>query len=95
MYLTHYAEDGTIKGFYVRSLHHDIPSPVLEITAEQHADYFARGQRHKIIDGEFVYVEPEPQSPEVVTPEVNQDVADLWQAMLAMSSELEALKGGQ
>lgn len=29
-----------------------------------------------------------------VTPVVNQDVADLWQAMLLMSAELEALKGG-
>jgi hypothetical protein len=31
---------------------------------------------------------------EIVTPPVNQDVADLWQAMLTMSAELEALKGG-
>jgi hypothetical protein len=32
---------------------------------------------------------------EIVTPPVNQDVADLWQAMLHMSAELEALKGGK
>lgn len=30
-----------------------------------------------------------------VTPHVDQNVADLWQAMLAMSAELEALKGGR
>ncbi len=59
MYLAHYAEDGTIKGFYLPSMHRDIPSPVLEITAEQHADYFNRGQNHRIVDGVWTYVEPE------------------------------------
>ena len=59
MYLAHYAADGTIKGFYLLKLHRDIPTPTIEITAEQHADYFARGQNHRIVDGVWTYVEPE------------------------------------
>ncbi|WP_373325612.1 DUF4376 domain-containing protein [Sporomusa paucivorans] len=59
-YLAHYnADTGTIQGFYSSGLHRDIPSPTLEITAEQHADYFARGQNHRVIDGVWTYVEPE------------------------------------
>lgn len=34
------------------------PTPFITITAEQHTDFFTRGQRHQVINGEFVYVEP-------------------------------------
>lgn len=95
MYLAHYDTDGAIKGFYLPELYQNIPSPTIEITEEQHADFFERGQNHKVIDGVFTYVEPPEPEPQVITPEVNSDIADLWQAMLAMSAELEALKGGE
>ena len=32
---------------------------------------------------------------QVVTPPVDQGMADIWEAMLAMASEIEALKGGE
>lgn len=68
MYQAYYDTDGTIKGFYIVGMHRDIPSPTLEITAEQHADYFARGQNHKVIDGVWAYVEPaEPTMAELKT----------------------------
>jgi len=31
---------------------------------------------------------------QIVTPAADQDIADLWQAMLTMSAELDVLKGG-
>ncbi len=51
-------------------------------------------------DDQFYFADEIPmQSPEqetqIITPEVNSDIADLWQAMLDMSAELEALKGGK
>ena len=94
MFQAHYAEDGTIQGFYIPGLHRDIPSPTIEITAEQHADYFARGQNYKVINGIWTYVEPVESEQQIVTPPVDHNIADLWQAMLAISAELEALKGG-
>ena len=92
MYQAHYAEDGTIKGFYLPGMHRDIPSPVLEITAEQHTDYFARGQNHKVIDGVWTYVEPEPQET-VITPPIDQDTADMWEAILTLSAKIEEMEG--
>lgn len=38
------------------------------------------------------HLNPKPQ---VITPQVNQDIADLYQAMLEMSAEIEILKGGK
>lgn len=32
---------------------------------------------------------------QVITPPVDQSMADMWEALLAMSAEIEALKGGQ
>lgn len=95
MYQVHYdAETGAIKGFYLLGLHAVIPAPYIDITIKQHADFFARGQNHRVIDGIWTYVEPPEPEPVVVTPEVNKDVADIWEAMLAMSAEIETLKGG-
>jgi hypothetical protein len=95
-YLAHYAEDGRIKGFYVAGMHRDIPIPTMGITADQHADYFSRGQNHRVVNGSWTYVdhpiEPEPQ---IITPEIDQDTADMWEAILTLSAELETLKGGQ
>jgi hypothetical protein len=58
MYLANYDTGGNILGFYIQGMHMNIPEPTLEITDEQHQEYFNKGQNHKVIDGKFVYVEP-------------------------------------
>lgn len=47
----------------------------------------------KEIEDAWAEIQAKANAP--VTPYVDQNVADLWQAMLAMSAELEALKGGK
>lgn len=79
MYQAHYTADGTIKGFYIVGLHPNIPTPTLEITTEQHADYFARGQNHRVIEGVWMYVEPEEPTPEEQQAAKLQEI-DTWTA---------------
>jgi hypothetical protein len=72
-----------------------IPTPYAEITEAEHVDWM-QNQATRRIDIEtkklVEYTPPEP-APVIVTPKVDQNVADLWEAMLTMSAELEVLKG--
>lgn len=58
-YLAH--DTGTIISFYpveMVDLYNEIPTPNIEVTEEQRQEYFLRGRQHRIVNGEFVYVEP-------------------------------------
>lgn len=96
-YATYNLESGEIVGFRPIGDTYPTPTPMpyIVITPEQHTDFFARGQNHRVINDVWTYVEPELQAPEVVTPPVDQDTADMWEAILSMSAELEIFKGGQ
>lgn len=91
MYLAHYDTDGNVLGFYIQGMHAETPKPVIEITEEQHTEFFTKGQNHKVLNGTFIYVEPPAPVLQVVTPALNQDIADLWEAILAISAD----KGGK
>ena len=82
MYLAHYADGGTIKGFYLQGMHRDIPTPTIEITAEQHADFFRRGQNHRVIDGVWTYVEP-------AGPTLDELKATKWESIKKTRNTLE------
>jgi hypothetical protein len=47
---------------------------------------------YAIMDSEEIQVDTELS---IITPSIDQNIADIWEAMLAMSAELEALKGGK
>lgn len=94
MYLANYDQEGKILGFYIQGMHANIPEPTLEITEEQHQEYFNNGQNYKVIDGEFMYVEPEPQATQIVTPVIDQNIADMYEVMFDMAARLEKLEGG-
>lgn len=48
-----------------------------------------------LLEIETAWEEMQAETNAPITPPIDQNVADLWQAMLALSAELEALKGGQ
>lgn len=66
MFYAEYDDNGNVTGFYnplLAERYGGIPTNVISITTEQHAEFFARGQRHKVQkqnDGSmaFVYIEP-------------------------------------
>lgn len=75
MYLAHYDDKtGCILGFYIPGMHRDIPVPTMEITNEQHVDFFARGQRHKVVNKVWTYVEPAAPSIDVLKEQAWQEV---------------------
>lgn len=80
MYLTHYTEDGTIIGFYLPGLHVNIPSPTIEVTKEQHAEYFTKGQSFKVINGEFTYISPPGMTPADQQATMQKQLTDAVQA---------------
>lgn len=43
---------------------------------------------------ETAWAEIQAEANKPVTPPVDQSMADMWEALLAMSAEIEALKGG-
>ncbi|MCC5468706.1 hypothetical protein, partial [Pelosinus baikalensis] len=69
--------------------------PNIEITDVEHDDWMQNQATRKIDTDTLRLVEytPPEQSPVIVTPTTNQDLADVWEAMLTMSAELETLKG--
>lgn len=96
---------GDVLGFYNPAYDYPngIPVPNIEITDQQHQEYFAKGQRHKVLKQSdetlvFVYVEPEPLSKEELQA---ADIAALdaeYQpqfAGLAQSLGLATLDGNQ
>lgn len=95
MFYVLFNSDGGVKGCYIAGMHPNIPDGTEEVTKEDF-DKYCTHQFFKGSDGNPTPIPAvtEPQSPQIITPPVDQDVADLWQAMLTMSAELEALKGG-
>lgn len=59
MYLAHYDAEGNVLGFYKQGMHTDIPEPTLEISEEEHQEYFGKNQSYKVIDGKWTYIEPQ------------------------------------
>jgi len=48
----------------------------------------------KEIQATWEDIQKEASEPQIITPPVNQDTADMWEALFALSAELDALKGG-
>lgn len=58
-YLAH--DTGIVIIFYpvdMLDLYNSIPEPSVEVTEEQRQEYFEQGRQHRIVNGEFIYVEP-------------------------------------
>lgn len=66
-YFMHYdPESGEIKGFYLKSIHVNIPSPTIEIIPEKHEFYMENNGRYKLnpvtLEDELIPIpEPVPQ----------------------------------
>ncbi len=83
MYLAHYDEDtGGILGFYLPDLHKSIPQPVVELSAEQHAAYFAGEQSYKVIEGAFTQVEK-------TAPKLEEVKSAKWEEVKVKRNQLE------
>ncbi|SFM21536.1 hypothetical protein [Pelosinus propionicus] len=70
-----------------------IPRPYVSITEAEHVDWMANQSTRKIdikTKKLIEYTPPEP-APVIITPSVSQDLADVWEAIFALSSE----KGGE
>jgi hypothetical protein len=69
-----------------------IPTPYIEITDAEHDDWMQH-QGYKKIDiatKKMVEYTPPEQPPKIITPSTNKDIADIWEAIFALSAE----KGG-
>lgn len=74
----------------------EAPVGSVVITEDQFEEYFRRqeiGKQHgyNIVNGDFIYTEQEQVS--VVTPTVDQSIADMWEAILTLSAKLDVLEG--
>lgn len=80
-YVSYNSETGKISGFReVGDVYPTpIPTPYIIINTEQHADFFARGQRHRVIDGVWTYVEPTGPTLEERKTSKLQEI-DIWTA---------------
>ena len=69
-----------------------IPTPYIAITEAEHDDWMQNQSTRKIdIDTKkLVEYTPQEQPPQIITPVVDQDLADVWEAIFALSAE----KGG-
>ena len=69
-----------------------IPTPYVEITDSEHDDWMQNQSTRKIDIETLKLVEytPPEQPPQIVTPSVSQDLADVWEAIFAIVAE----KGG-
>lgn len=95
MYYVLFNQDGTVQQCYIAGMHPNIPDNAVSVSKEEFDQYCTR-QYQKGADGKPQKIEiQEDDTPQIITPAVDQNIADLWQAMLAMSAELEALKGGK
>ena len=64
------------------------------ITKENQLVRFVSGQ-WVIEDIPEAEPEPEPSNEtQIISPPIDQDTADMWEALFALSAELDALKGG-
>lgn len=85
---------GEIIGFYSDGITYaSIPEPYIETDYQAYQDCLNnQGLRRVDIETKTIieYTPPEP-APVIITPSVNQDLADVWEAIFALSSE----KGGE
>ena len=70
-----------------------VPSLNCGLTVEAIAEKdVPAGVEYTIIDSTEIQVDTELS---IITPSMDKNIADLWEAMLAMSAEIETLKGGK
>lgn len=68
-----------------------IPEPYTKITDAEHDDWMQNQSTRKIeVETKKLveYMPPEP-APVIIKPSINQDLADVWEAILAISAEKE------
>lgn len=46
------------------------------------------------IESTWAEMQTEASTPQIITPEVDQEKADLWEAILALTEKIETLEGG-
>lgn len=74
-----------------------VPNGAVEVTGETWQDGISNPGKYSINDGACVAAAVWPPEPEtqIITPEVDQEKADLWEAILALTEKIEALEGGK
>lgn len=90
-------ETGEILGYYPDFIgYSNIPSPTIEIDAATHQDCIQNSGLRRVDLTSFQIIEYTPPEPEtqIITPEVDQEKADLWEAILALTEKIETLEGG-
>ncbi|MDF2636517.1 MAG: hypothetical protein K0R78_3391 [Pelosinus sp.] len=68
-----------------------IPTPHIEITDNEHGDWMQNQATRKVdirTKKLVEYTPPEP-APVIITPTTDQDLADVWEAIFALSAEKE------
>ncbi len=85
-------EPGTVQTGTIYDLS-AIPMPYIAITEAEHVDWMANQSTRKvdIETKKLVEYTPPEQPPVVITPELSQDLADVWEAIFALATE----KGGE
>ena len=75
-------------------------NPVIPAWAtDKQPQLISENQRIVFDNGNWILEDiPQPESkvvePQIITPPVDQNIADIWEALLAVSAEVETLKGG-
>lgn len=88
-YLMNYdSETGEIKGFYLKSIHTNIPAPCLETTSEKHQFYMENNGKYKLnpatLEDELMPIpEPVPQPPTAIEL-LKKQVSDLENQILVL-----------
>jgi len=92
-----YDSNGNITGYYPDTINYEsIPETYIEIDQVTWQDCINNPglRRVNVVNNVIVeYTPPEPAS-QIVTPGVDENIADLYQALLDMSARLEKLEGG-
>lgn len=80
-YLMNYdVQTGEIKGFYLRSIHENIPKPVIEVTPEKHDFYMQNNGKYRLnpitlIDEEI------PTSESYIVPTIENRISSVEDAL--------------
>lgn len=90
MFYVLFNSDGTVQGCYIDGIHPAIPDGA-EAVSKENFDKYCTHQFLKGSDGNPtpIPVVIEPQSPQIITPPVSQDLADVWEAIFILSATKE------
>ncbi|CUH95864.1 hypothetical protein P22_1950 [Propionispora sp. 2/2-37] len=91
------AVTGEILGFYPDFVQYEsIPEPHIEIDEAAWQDCTDNPGRRRVDLAALKIVEytPEPET-QIITPPVDEEKADLWEAILALTEKIETLEGGK